>query len=121
MKGYQKIPKPLRKAAAGIVKKLPDIKGKNFIMRGSKDVEERFIGNANMFSKEEREKILKNPLKSVSPSKLLSDQYENVNDLDDISKMQYIDLKNWLPGDILLKADGKFYRSKSTLPGQTSF
>lgn len=105
LKGYQKIPKPLRKAAAGIVKKLPDIKGKNFIMRGSKDVEERFIGNANMFSKEEREKILKNPLKSVSPSKLLSDQYENVNDLDDISKMQYIDLRNWLPGDILLKAD----------------
>lgn len=105
LKGYQKIPKPLRKAAAGIVQKLPDIKGKNFIIRGSKDVEERFIGNANMFSKKEREKILKNPLKSISPSELLSDQYEIVNNLDDISKMQYIDLKNWLPGDILLKAD----------------
>lgn len=102
---YQKIPKPLRKAAAGMVQCLPSVKGKNFIIRGSKDVEERFIGNANMFSKKEREKILRNPIKTKSPAELLEEQYKKVKELDDISKMQYIDLNNWLPGDILLKAD----------------
>ena len=102
---YQKIPKPLRKAAAGMVQGLPSVKGKNFIIRGSKDVEERFIGNANMFSKKEREKILRNPIKTKSPAELLEEQYKKVKELDDISKMQYIDLNNWLPGDILLKAD----------------
>ena len=102
---YQKIPKPLRKAAAGMVQSLPSVKGKNFIIRGSKDVEERFIGNANMFSKKEREKILRNPIKTKSPAELLEEQYKKVKELDDISKMQYIDLNNWLPGDILLKAD----------------
>ena len=48
--GYQKLPAGLRKALASLVKKLPNFKGKNFIIRGSKTVEERFIGNANLFS-----------------------------------------------------------------------
>lgn len=41
---------------------MPDIKGRDFIIRGSKTVEERFIGNANMFSVEDREKLLKTKL-----------------------------------------------------------
>ena len=60
LKGYQKIPKCVRKGLAAVAKKMPDIKGRDFIIRGSKTVEERFIGNANMFSVEDREKLLKN-------------------------------------------------------------
>lgn len=102
---YQKLPLALRKALAGIAKIMPDVKGKNFLIRGSKTVEERFIGNANIFSYEERKKILKSPKSSKKPADLLSENYKTAEKLDDISKMQYIDLKNWLPGDILLKAD----------------
>lgn len=105
LKGYQKIPKGVRKAAAKIATKMPNIKGKNFIIRGSKSVEERFIGNANIFSYNERRSILKDPKCTVTPQQLLKKNYDDVKELDDISKMQYIDLKNWLPGDILLKAD----------------
>lgn len=103
--GYQKLPLGLRKGLASFVKKLPDFKGKNFIIRGSKSVEERFIGNANLFSVEEREAILRSKLTHVSPQELTAPYYAKCEGLSDIAKMQYIDMNFWLQGDILLKAD----------------
>ena len=100
------LPKPIRKALAKIVKLIPfSFKGKNLFIRASKDVEERFIGNANMFSKEERESILKNPTGKYAPMDITKPLYDKVKHLDDVTKMQYIDLNLWLVGDILLKAD----------------
>ncbi len=106
LKGYQKIPKPLRKAAAGISAVIPKgVKGKNFLVRGSKSVEERFIGNAYIFTKKQRDKVLKYKSKGSKPEYITKGFYNKVKNLDDISKMQYIDLNFWLIGDILLKAD----------------
>ena len=100
------LPKPIRKALGKIAKAIPfSFKGKNLLIRASKDVEERFIGNANMFSKEEREEILKNPTGKYKTTDITKPFYEKVNHLDDATKMQYIDLNLWLVGDILLKAD----------------
>ncbi len=105
LKKYQKIPKSIRKGIAGIAKKMPDIKGRDFVIRGSKTVEERFIGNANMFSVEDREKLLKTSLTHITPQEIVSTTYDKVKNLNDIAKMQYIDTNFWLQGDILLKAD----------------
>lgn len=105
LKNYQKIPKFIRKGLAAIAKKMPDIKGRDFIIRGSKSVEERFIGNANMFSVEDREKLLKTNLTHITPQEIVSTTYDKVSHLNDIAKMQYIDTNFWLQGDILLKAD----------------
>ncbi len=105
LKNYQKIPKFIRKGLASIAKKMPDIKGRDFIIRGSKSVEERFIGNANMFSVEDREKLLKTNLTHITPQEIVSTTYDKVSHLNDIAKMQYIDTNFWLQGDILLKAD----------------
>lgn len=102
----QKLPKPLRKCLARIANALPfRFKGKNFLIRASKDVEERFIGNAFMFSEKERSKILKNPTGKYNHMDLTKPFYEKVSDKDDVTKMQYIDIHFWLIGDILLKAD----------------
>nr|MCR5054906.1 asparagine synthase (glutamine-hydrolyzing) [Lachnospiraceae bacterium] len=104
--GYQKLPKGLRKAAANVMEALPfSFKGKNFVIRGSKSVEERFIGNAFMFTEKEREKILKKPTGKYDHKELTAPYYEKVKHLDDVTKMQYIDVNFWLIGDILLKAD----------------
>ena len=105
LKYYQMLPRGLRKKIGAWAQKRPHVKGRNFLIRGSKTVEERFIGNANMFSYEERRKILKHPTNAPSPQEVLKSCYAKVSDLNDASKMQYIDLKNWLPGDILQKAD----------------
>ncbi len=100
------LPKFIRKFFAFCVKLIPfSFKGKNFFIRASKDVEERFIGNAYMFSKEEREQILKNPSGKFDPKELTKPFYEQVQDQDDVTKMQFIDMNFWLIGDILLKAD----------------
>lgn len=102
----QKLPKSLRKCLAGIANALPfRFKGKNFLIRASKDVEERFIGNAFMFSEKERSKILKNPTGKYNHMDLTKPFYDKVSHKDDVTKMQYIDIHFWLIGDILLKAD----------------
>ena len=100
------MPKFLRKIFAACVKLIPfSFKGKNFFIRASKNVEERFIGNAYMFSKKERESILKNPSGNFDPQELTKPFYDQVKDQDDVTKMQFIDMNFWLIGDILLKAD----------------
>lgn len=103
---FQKLPKWLRKAFAGIAGAVPfKFKGKNFLIRASKTVEERFIGNAFMFDEKERSKILKNPTGKYDHKELTKPYYDKVKNLDDVTKMQYIDINFWLIGDILLKAD----------------
>lgn len=105
LRGFKFVPKFIKKPMAALVKKMPNFKGKNFIIRGSKSVEERFIGNANMFSVEEREKILNTKLTHKAPKDIVKAAYDKVKGLNDIAKMQYIDINFWLQGDILLKAD----------------
>lgn len=100
------LPRFIRLILGYLASLLPfEIKGKNFFIRGSKPVEQRFIGNALIFSKSEREAVLKNPTGKYSPTTLTAPFYDKIRHLDDITKMQYIDLHFWLIGDILLKAD----------------
>ncbi len=100
------IPKPLRKIAAAIAKKLPkSLKGRSFLIRASQDLEERFIGNAKMFSEEERALILKNPTGKYDHKEITKPYYDFTKGLDDVTRMQFIDLNLWMVGDILLKAD----------------
>jgi len=102
----QKIPKALRKAMARLVSAIPfRFKGKNYIIRASKDLEERFIGNAFIFDLKGRERILKSPTGRYDYKTLTAPYYEKAVRLDDVTKMQYIDMHFWLIGDILLKAD----------------
>lgn len=104
--GYRKLPKGLRKCLANAAQAVPfKFKGKNFLIRGSKDIEERFIGNAFMFNEKERARILKNPTGKYNHKELTKPFYDKVKDKDDVTKMQYIDINFWLIGDILLKAD----------------
>lgn len=105
LRGYQKLPLGLRKFLAAIVKPLPKFKGRNFILRGALSVEERFIGNAFMFDKKEKQKILKDGSIAHEPQEYTKQHYDRVKDYDDITKMQYLDINTWMVGDILLKAD----------------
>ncbi|MDE7309418.1 MAG: asparagine synthase (glutamine-hydrolyzing) [Lachnospiraceae bacterium] len=105
LRGFRYVPRFIKKPIAALCRKLPDFKGRDFLIRGSKTVEERFIGNANLFSVEEREKLLKTKLTHIKPMEIVAPYYKKVKGLNDIAKMQYIDINFWLQGDILLKAD----------------
>lgn len=103
---YDRIPFPIRKFISRTLETLhiPKKHGINYLIRRGKTIEERFIGNANIFSFEERNKILLRP-NNVTPQMLCKKFYDEVSDKDTISKMQYLDINMWLMGDILLKAD----------------
>jgi asparagine synthase (glutamine-hydrolysing) len=156
LESYQKIPLFIRqfldKTFSGF-----GLPGKNFISRGVKSIEERYVGNSNVFSLEDQKKVLQekyfdknwNPLNetkkvwellektSCHPAEILSETKNLLQDpgkfkldsaiknsseqkeifpqndrnfvcskkLDDISKMQFLDIHMWMIQEILLKAD----------------
>jgi len=106
-KFYQKIfSQKIRTWLADFVKKIPfKFKGKGFITRGEKKIEDKFIGNANIFSKQEKREILKDRDLATDPMNFVKNYYNKFKKLDSTSKMQNLDINLWMVGDILLKAD----------------
>ncbi len=102
---YNKIPKSIRKAIGSLASKLPAKRGVNFLIRRSKDLQERFIGNAYIFSEQERKSILKIRTNAPDAVEITKPFYEKYKNKDDVTQMQYLDLNLWMTGDILLKAD----------------
>lgn len=101
-----KIPRGIWKGLDAICQLIPcDFKGKSYISRASKTVEERFIGNANLFTDKEKRKILKDTTNMIKPQQITKKFYDEVKDKNDVVKMQNIDINLWMVGDILLKAD----------------
>ncbi len=82
--------------------------GKNYLRRALLPIEERYIGNAHVFSKKEVSEILKNK-EGSGGAFFLADFYKKIwgitPRLSDSKKMQIVDINYWLTGDILAKAD----------------
>ena len=104
LRGYQRLPRFLRKFLAACVANLPDFKGKSFLLRGAQTLEERFIGNAKMFSEKEKTRLLRD-IPATDPTLRTKDYYARTEGQDDVTRMQYLDINRWMVGDILLKAD----------------
>lgn len=104
---YDKLPFFIRRAVSKTCEflHLPKKYGINYLIRRGKTIEERFIGNANIFSVKERNKILLVGHDAAEPQILCKKFYDEVADKDTVTKMQYLDINMWLMGDILLKAD----------------
>ncbi len=104
---YDALPFCIRRVISKICEHLPQKHGINYLVRRGKTIEERFIGNANIFSHKERNALLKSVVarNAVHPKVLCDKFYSEVKDKDTVTKMQYLDINMWLMGDILLKAD----------------
>lgn len=104
---YSKLlPRFMWKGIAGVLNAIPmNFPGKSYANRASKTLEERFIGNANLFSDKEKMKILKNTDGMKKTSEITKPFYDDTKGMDNVTRMQYIDINLWMIGDILLKAD----------------
>lgn len=105
--GFNKIPFGIRKLLGKFAEYcLPrGMKGRGFLIRHGKTLEERYFANAtNIFTEREADKILK---KGCKPSicKVTRPLYDRVKEKDAVTKMQYVDLHLWLVHDILMKGD----------------
>ena len=107
LKPFSYLPEVIKCEVNKIAKSLPDIKGKNYLLRGTTKLKDRYIGNAKIFSNEEVKNIIYNYDENNTYSNILSSLYEECdkNNYDNVTTMQYIDMNTWLEGDILLKAD----------------
>lgn len=106
MKKYKKIPTLIRKSLGVIAKRLPEVRGKNFLIKGGLSAEEWFIGQAKIFEEKEAHGILTNGYNNAPTVKeIVKPYYDQVKREDDVTKMQHLDLHLWLVDDILLKAD----------------
>lgn len=104
------LPAPLLQWLHRMVSLLPaGLFGKNYLQRATTPLEARFLGNAKIFSedmKAELVKVSQDLLRSYrTPEQIAGDYYKKTKHLDPVTRMQYIDMNLWLPGDILMKAD----------------
>ena len=102
---YNLIHRPIRRCIGKCAEKFPAHRGLNFLIRRGKDLEERFIGNAYIFSEKERKSLLKIKTDAPDAKEITKPFYDKVAGKDSVTKMQYLDLNMWMTGDILLKAD----------------
>ena len=101
----KKAPRPLRKMAGAVAGRLPEFKGKHFLVRGAMEPWQRFMRANYVFQSGERQKFLKRPITSRLPEEYSKRYFDEVPDLDEPTQLQYVDMHTWMIYDILLKAD----------------
>lgn len=100
------VPKNVRHGLSKLARKLPNNRATDFLVRGGQTPEEYFIGQARVFPEDEALAVLKPAFRhGVTVKEITAPIYQSVADDDDVTKMMTIDMRLWLPGDILLKAD----------------
>ncbi|WP_040952913.1 asparagine synthase (glutamine-hydrolyzing) [Gorillibacterium massiliense] len=110
LKPIETMPAPLKRLLRKMALALPGgAPGRNYILRGTTPLTERFIGNAKIFSEDLKADVLKTGAEKLgtykNPYQIAAEYYEKTRHLDPVTRMQYIDMNLWLPGDILMKAD----------------
>ncbi len=83
---------------------LENFPGVSFLNRALTPVQDRYIGNANLF-KEKEKKLLFKDYQSQDLTKKLDLQDQDLSKLTESEYMQFVDIHNWMRGDILQKAD----------------
>ncbi|MEH7074678.1 asparagine synthase (glutamine-hydrolyzing) [Neobacillus drentensis] len=103
---FNKIPRAGKLLLKGIANMMPEgMRGKSFIERGVTPMEERYIGNAKMFTEEEKRELLNVYRQGLDYTDITKPLYAESRGYDPVDRMQYIDIHTWMRGDILLKAD----------------
>ena len=105
LKAFDLVPKPVKNVLHALSGRLPEgMRGKDLLRRGSIPIEQRYYGNARIFRDDELG-FLRTGDPKVSYTEVTRELYAVTRHLDDVTRMQYIDLFTWLRGDILVKAD----------------
>lgn len=104
---YKKLlPLSLRRFNSSLAKVVPSAHLRQALLRASQMPKEFFIGEMNICSAKEAKNLLKAEYQAGTPAlEGLQAYYQGIANLDELDQKQLIDLKYWLPGDILLKAD----------------
>ena len=107
-RNYRFIPSPLRSALGYIGRALPDsARGKNFLEHIALDGVNRYLDASTFFKLEDQKRLFRPEifeLMSADPYRSEADHLRKHNG-NWLSSLQYLDLKSYLPLDILTKVD----------------
>jgi len=99
-------PAPLQRGLRALARVIPEgVRGRSYLERGTTPLEERYYGNARIFTEPEKALLMRQYDPAVRYTDVTAPFYAECAGLDDITRMQYIDIHTWLRGDILYKAD----------------
>ncbi|MBI0576698.1 asparagine synthase (glutamine-hydrolyzing) [Neobacillus cucumis] len=103
---FNKVPRVVKLFLKWMASVMPEgTKGKSFIERGVTPMEERYIGNAKMFTEEQKRELLNVYQEGLNYTEITKPFYQESFGYAPVNRMQFIDIHTWLRGDILLKAD----------------
>lgn len=104
---YKRLPAFVRRGLYQTVgKSFPHSRLGDLAVRGGQPLRESFVGQAKIFPDDEALALLKPAYRSgPSAVELLAPYYDSLSGRDELTCKQVIDIRTWLPGDILLKAD----------------
>ena len=104
--GFEKIPRGVNRLINTTAKHLPkNMKGRSFLLRGSTPLEERFVGNAKIYTEEEKKAFLKQFNPNQHYTDVTGPFYAQSQHLDPTTRMQDLDMHTWLVDDLLHNAD----------------
>lgn len=104
----KKLPRPTRYKIGEWLKNHKNFHGRLHMYHAMAPAREDFIGQAYIFSPDEAADILtKDYNAGPTIQEILAPYFDKVEeqDIDEVAKRQYVDVHQWMPGDILLKAD----------------
>ena len=89
-----------------MAEKMPNMKGRKFLIKAGSTLEESYIGQAFIMNNEEADSLLSDEYKSGKKYQdVTRPKYKEIEGKPDLLKKMYLDMNLWLPYDILLKAD----------------
>ncbi|MEO6898850.1 MAG: asparagine synthase (glutamine-hydrolyzing) [Mycobacteriaceae bacterium] len=100
------LPRPLRRGLGRVSELIPEgTRGKDLLRRSSIDLEQRYYGNARIFTDDRLRSVLRGFNPDWGHTDVTAAVYEQSRGWDPVARMQHLDLFTWLRGDILVKAD----------------
>lgn len=103
---YKKLPYALRILNNKLIQFVPSNKIKNKFNKSILLPKDYYIGQMEIFKNSNPQKILNQPFSEHNSAlNSIQEYYKQINTQSELNQKQLIDLKYWLPNDILLKAD----------------
>lgn len=105
---YEILPDPVRAGIRVLSRTLPaGVYGKNFLYNISLPLDQRFIDYVSHVSFRKHRRLLSDDLLSLMKTNgnLFEKHFRDAANFDPLSRLQYVDMNLYLPGDILVKVD----------------
>ncbi len=103
---YKKLPFWFRRGVKAVAERLPNMKGRHFLIKAGSKLEESYIGQAFIMNNEEADKLLKPAYRNGKRyEEVTAFRYAEIKGKPELLQKMYLDMNLWLPYDILLKAD----------------